>query len=154
LGAVLANEEDEGRLASFSVFRVAPPPGEVGVVAAELVVVLIGAAGAVVFDEEEPRALAAPVGDFEGGVRDEGAWLRVAEAFDGPVVVEPQLGGAYRPGWGDLVFAVPVDQRRVELSAVGEYPGVELDIVDGAAVVEDVPGFEAAVGVDDADVAE
>jgi hypothetical protein len=53
-----------------------------------------------------------------------------------------------------LVLAVPLKQRRAEYSPVGEYPGVELDVVDGAAVVEDVSGFETAAGVDDAHVAE
>jgi hypothetical protein len=78
LGIVLADEEDEGRLGSLSEVGVAPPPGEVAVVAAELVVVLVCAAGAVVLDKEEPRMLGCVVGDFECGVGDDRAWLRVA----------------------------------------------------------------------------
>src|SRR5215204_1287338 len=57
LGSVLADEQDVGCLATGSQVGVAPPPGEEGVVAAELVVVLVGAAGAVILDQEEPRAL-------------------------------------------------------------------------------------------------
>jgi hypothetical protein len=73
LGVVLADEEDEGWLGAAGDFGVSPPPGEVAVVAAELVVVLVGAAGAVVFDKEESRVLASVVGDFECGVGDDGA---------------------------------------------------------------------------------
>jgi hypothetical protein len=61
---------------------------------------------------------------------------------------------AWRAGRGGVIVAVPVEQRSAELSAVGEYPGVELDVVDGAAVVEDVSGFEAAARVYDAEIAE
>jgi hypothetical protein len=77
LGFVLADEEDVRCVATGSQVRVAPPPSEEGVVAAELVVVLVGAAGAVVLDQKEPRALCTVVGDFEGGVGDYWAWLRV-----------------------------------------------------------------------------
>ena len=57
LGIVLADEQDVGCVATGTQVGVAPPPAEEGVVAAELVVVLVGAAGAVVLDQEEPRAL-------------------------------------------------------------------------------------------------
>ena len=52
LGSVLADEEDVGCVATGPQVGVAPPPGEEGVVAAELVVVLVDAAGAVVFDQK------------------------------------------------------------------------------------------------------
>ena len=55
--------------------------------------------------------------------------MRVSEAFDGSVVAEAQLRLARRPRWGELVLAVPLEQRSAELSAVGEHPGVELDVV-------------------------
>src|SRR5215207_2278057 len=63
LGIVLADEQDVGCVAAGAQVGVAPPPGEEGVVAAELVVVLVGAAGAVVLDQKEPRVLRSIVGD-------------------------------------------------------------------------------------------
>jgi hypothetical protein len=52
------------------------------------------------------------------------------------------------------LFAVPLEEVGAEESAVCEYPSVELDVVDGAAVIEDVTWFEACVGVDCAEFAE
>ena len=46
----LAYEDHERGFVEFGVFRVAPPPVEEGVVASELAVVLVDAAGAVVLD--------------------------------------------------------------------------------------------------------
>jgi hypothetical protein len=91
LGVVLADEQHVGRLGAPGEFGVAPPPGEVGVVAAEFVVVLVGAAGAVEFEEEQPWLLPSVVGDLEGGVGDDWTGVGVAERFDGPVVLEPRL---------------------------------------------------------------
>jgi hypothetical protein len=39
------------------------------------------------------------------------------------------------------LFAVPLEEVGAEESAVCEYPSVELDVVDGAAVIEDVTWF-------------
>jgi hypothetical protein len=50
---VLTDEEHEWRLVGVDRGRVAPPRAEEGVVAAELVEVLIDASSAVVLDEEE-----------------------------------------------------------------------------------------------------
>jgi hypothetical protein len=98
--------------------------------------------------------LNALVSDVECGVRHDRTSAGVAEPFYRPLVAEAKLCLAHLARRGDLVFALPFDQRVAELSAVGEHPGVELDVVEGAAVVEDVAGFEAGAGVDDADVAE
>src|SRR5918999_2720681 len=56
LGVVLADEQHEGWFGAAAELGMAPPPSEVGVVAAELVVVLVGAAGAGVLDQKKPRA--------------------------------------------------------------------------------------------------
>ena len=56
LAFVLADEEHERRLLVVDEGRVAPPRAEEGVVAAELVVILVDASGAVVLDEEQPAA--------------------------------------------------------------------------------------------------
>jgi hypothetical protein len=66
LGVVLADEQNVGRLGAPAEFGVAPPPGEVGVVAAELVVVLVGAAGAVELEQKQPRLVPCLVGEFRG----------------------------------------------------------------------------------------
>src|SRR5829696_7442179 len=89
--SVLADEEDVGCVATGPHVGVAPPPGEEGVVAAELVEVLVDAAGAVVLDQEEPWVLCTIVGDLEGGVGDYRPWLRVAQAFDGAFIADSQL---------------------------------------------------------------
>src|SRR5215211_7538338 len=110
LRVVLAYEEDEGRLMAFCELGAAPPPGEVGVVAAEFVVVLVGAAGAVEFEEEHSRLLPSVVDDLEGGVGDDWTGMGVAEPFDGPVVLEPRRPLARFAGRGDVPLALPVEQ--------------------------------------------
>jgi hypothetical protein len=91
LGVVLADEQHVGRLGAAAEVGVAPPPGQVGVVAAEFVVVLVGAAGTVELQEEQPRLRPSVVGDLEGGVGDDWTGMWVAEPFDGPVVLEARL---------------------------------------------------------------
>jgi hypothetical protein len=54
----------------------------------ELVVVLVGTAGAVVLDQEQPWVVSGRVGDFEGGVGDDHAGAGVPQAFDRPVAFE------------------------------------------------------------------
>jgi hypothetical protein len=76
--SVLADEEDVRCFATGSEVGLAPPPSEEGVVAAELVEVLVDAAGAVVLDQKQPRTLPATMGDLERGIGDDGAWSRVA----------------------------------------------------------------------------
>lgn len=51
---VLANEDHERRLTHVAVLGVAPPPGEEGVVATELLEVLVHPAGAVELDQKGP----------------------------------------------------------------------------------------------------
>jgi hypothetical protein len=64
---VLADEEHVRRVVAISQ-GVAPPGAEEGVVAAELVVVLVDASCAVVFDEELPAAGLGVAFDFQDGV--------------------------------------------------------------------------------------
>ena len=52
------------------------------------------------------------------------------------------------------MLASPVDQVGAEQAAVGEHPGVELDVVQRVAVVEDLAGLEAGARVDDTGVAQ
>ena len=61
---VLADKQDVGRVALVRELGVAPPRPDEVVVAAELVEVLVGAAGAVVLDQEGARAFGAVVLDL------------------------------------------------------------------------------------------
>jgi hypothetical protein len=108
---------------------VSPPRGEERVVAAELVVVPVGAASAVVLDQEVARFFSALVVDFEPGVGDDWAWLRVAEAFYGPVVAEAKLAsgpgrrGLPFWGWAPAGFLSPsgaASLRKHKLAASGD----------------------------------
>ncbi len=80
--------------------------------------------------------------------------MGVAQSFDGPGVVEGALGLARCSGWGELVFALPLEQGAAEEAAVGEHPGVDLQVVERAAVVEHFARFEARVGVDRAELSQ
>jgi hypothetical protein len=66
---VLADEQDPGGVLRAFEVAVAPPPAQEGVVAAQLVVVLVDPAGAVVLDQEQPRcSLGVAAVDLEDGV--------------------------------------------------------------------------------------
>src|SRR5215207_4470853 len=83
----LAHEEHERRRWQVGVWGVAPPPAQEGVVAAELLVVLVDAAGAVVLDEDGPQ-VAVVAGEFKLRVGSEQSGAGVAEVLDGPVGFE------------------------------------------------------------------
>jgi hypothetical protein len=83
----LANEEHERRRWVAGVWGVAPPPAQEGVVAPELLVVLVDAAGAVVLDEDGPL-VAVVAGEFKDRVGPEQSGAGVAEVLGGPVVFE------------------------------------------------------------------
>ena len=65
---VLADEQHVRRRVGVAVRGVVDPGAEKRVVAAELVVVLVDASGAVVFDEQRPGRAVWPGGEFEDGV--------------------------------------------------------------------------------------
>jgi hypothetical protein len=76
----------------------------------------------------------------------------VAQALGRPVVVEAQPVLA-RDWWRlDGGFAVPGEEVLAEGAAVGEHPGVELDLVQDVAVVVDRASAVALAGVDGAGV--
>jgi len=66
---VLADEEHVRRRPLIAGLRAAPPPGEEGVVAAELLQVLVDPTGAVELDQEGPAALAILPRRLDDGVR-------------------------------------------------------------------------------------
>src|SRR3954468_11023326 len=117
---VLADEQHERRRVAPGEMRVAPPPGEEGVVASKLLVVLVDPACAVVLDEQKARARRVRVAsDLEHRVGPDGPWSGVAPALGRPVVVEAQLVIA-RARWRlDRRFAVPGEEVIAEGAAVG-----------------------------------
>src|SRR5690349_6078993 len=79
---VLADEQHEGRGLAIAEGAVVPPPGQEGVVAMELVVVLVETSGAVVLDEDQPtRRLGVIAGDLEDGVRADRAGVVVMQTL-------------------------------------------------------------------------
>src|SRR4051812_47708739 len=68
LFGVLADEQHVGRRVELAVLGVVDPRAEECVVAAEFVVVLVDASGAVVFDEQRPGWAVWPGGELENGV--------------------------------------------------------------------------------------
>src|SRR4051794_36969569 len=73
--AVLADKEDVWRRVEVPVRGVLDPRAQKGVVAAELVVVLVDAPSAVVFDEQRPGWAARSRGELEDGVGAQQPWL-------------------------------------------------------------------------------
>src|SRR5439155_16321929 len=79
---VLADEDDERWHAPVREVRPLPPPREEGVVAPELLVVLVETTGAVVLDEQEPsRGSRVFPRDLDNRVGADGTWPWVAETF-------------------------------------------------------------------------
>src|SRR5205823_4236784 len=110
------------------------PPGEEGVVAAELLIVLVDSPGAVVFDEQQTStALARVARNLKDRVGADGAWPRVAQALGRPLVVKAQLVAAR--GWRRFNCGLPVpgEQVAAKSAAVGEHPRVELQLVQDVA---------------------
>jgi hypothetical protein len=77
----LADEYDERETCPVCVGRVARPPAQEGVVAAELVEVLVDSARAVVLDEDRSY-VAVVAGELEQGVGSQRSGARVIEVFD------------------------------------------------------------------------
>ncbi len=147
---ILANEQHIRRVLVAEAGKpgVLMPGGEVAVIAAKLVEVLVHAASAVVFEEEGPRPRAVGAFDLEHSVGDNGPGGVVVESFGGPVVGERELRAAASWRGMDRGFAVPFEEGPVEQLAVGEDPGVELEVVDDVAVVVQGAGLVAGRGFD------
>jgi hypothetical protein len=73
--------------AAWLTYGVEPPQAQEGVVGAELLVVLVDAAGAVVFDEDGPH-VAVVAGEFKHRVGSEQPGAGIAEVLGGPVAFE------------------------------------------------------------------
>ena len=75
--------------------------------------------------------------DLHDRVGADGSGTIVVESFGRPVVVEAFAFSAQPGRRVDRRFAAPGEEVVAQGAAVGEDPGVELDVVEDAAVVED-----------------
>lgn len=154
---VLADEQHVGgRLIAPGTgkARLVMPAGKESVIPAEFVVIFIDAAGAVVLEQDGPWGRPLWPLDLEYGVRKHGPRDRVSEALDGPWVCRRELATLRLGGWMDGRFAVPVDESVLEVLAIGEYPGVELQVVDDVAVVDEPARLVAGARFDGSGIAQ
>ena len=105
---VLADEEHERGLLVVGEGRVAPPAAEEGVVAAELVVVLVDASGAVVLDEQEASRRPGHRHDGQDRVADRRvAWVAGPSADPSGIFGKPTGHLLELDGDGDVGSAGP-----------------------------------------------
>ena len=144
---VLADEHDERPIAVREA-RVLPPPAQEGVVAPELLVVLVHAPRPVELNEDHATAVAVGSRHLEDRVGAHEAGARIAEEFSGPVIADAQHSP---PGtclaWRlDVRLSLPREEEISSGAAVGEHPGVQLQVVQYEAVVVDLPARNRSRG--------